>query len=57
MNFGSHKDEISILEKQNIEWDHKNFLAKSSDIKSYAKNGLSGYTSQDGLFASNCLDF
>lgn len=40
-NFGSHKDEKSILEKQDIKGDHKNLVGKNSDIRSHIKDGLS----------------
>ncbi len=51
-NFGLHGDEKSILEEQDIEVDHRNSVGKSSDTGSHARDGLSGRTPQDGLFAS-----
>ncbi len=39
-NFRLHEDEEFILGKQNIEEDHRNLVSKSSDIGSYARDGL-----------------
>ncbi len=51
-NFGLYEDEESILEEQDIEEDHRNLVSKSSDTRSYVKDGLSRRTPQDGLLTS-----
>ena len=50
-NFGLHEDEKLTLEEQDIEKNHKNMVGKSLDIGSHTRDGLSGHTPQDGLFA------
>lgn len=40
-NFASYKNEKSILKKQNIEKNHKDFISKSFDTESHIKNALS----------------
>ena len=51
-NFGPHKDEEFILEEQEMEGDHRDLVGESSDTGSCARDGLSGYTPQAGLLAS-----
>ena len=51
-NFGPHEDKKSTLEEQDIKKDYTNLVGKSSDTRSRARDGLSGYTLQDRLFAS-----
>ena len=56
-NFGLYKDEESPLEEQDIEKDYTNLVGKSLDTKNYIRDGLSGYTPLDGLFASELSSF
>ena len=51
-NVGLHEDEESTLEERDIEKDHRNLGGKNSDIKSCAKDGLSGRTFHAGLLGS-----
>ena len=51
-NFGSHEDEKSILEEQDIERDNINLVNKSSDIGTCVRNGLFRCTPQDRLLIS-----
>ncbi len=51
-NFGLHEDEESILEEQDIEGDHRNFVGKRLDTRSRVSNSLSGRTLQAGLLGS-----
>lgn len=48
-NFWPHEYKEFSLKEQDIEEDHWNFVAKSSDIRSCAKDNFSGYTLQAGL--------
>ena len=56
-NFRPHEDEKFTLERQEIERDHINLVSKSLDIKSYIRDGLSGYTPQDRFLVSKSLSF
>lgn len=56
-NFRSLKDKEFIWEKQDIERDHRNFVDKSLDTKSRAKNNLSERTLQDGLLINKLSSF
>ena len=56
-SFGLYKDDKSTLEEQDIEKDHTNLVGKSLGTGSYARDGLSRCTPQDGLFASESLLF
>ena len=51
-NFGSHKGEKSTLEEQKMEGDYKDLVSKNSNTGSRARDGLSEYTPQAGLLAS-----
>ncbi len=51
-NLGSHEDEESTLEEQDIEGDHRNLVGESSDTRSRVRDGLSGRTPQAGLLES-----
>ena len=50
--FGLHKDKKYILNQQDIEGDCGDLVGKSSDTRIDGKDGLSKYTSQVGLLAS-----
>lgn len=54
-NFGLHEDKDFILEEQDIKGDYRNLVDKSSDTESHIRNGLSKWTTQDRLFASESL--
>lgn len=51
-NFESHEDEESIMEKLNIEGDYRNLIKKSSNTRSYIRNGFSKRTPQDKFLVS-----
>lgn len=51
-NLGPYKNKKSILKEQEMEGDYRDLIDKSSDTKNRARNGLSGHTSQAGLFAT-----
>ena len=42
--FGPYKKEEYILDKQNIEEDHRDLVGESSDTKNRARDSLSGRT-------------
>ena len=48
-NFGPYEDKKSIPEAQDIEWDHRDLVDKSSDTGSRARAGC---TFQDRLLGS-----
>lgn len=50
-----HEDERSTLKEVDIEGDHKNWLGKSLDTESYARNGLSERTPQAKLLRKSSL--
>lgn len=56
-NFWLHVDEESILKKQNLKKDNRDLVDKSLEVRSCAKDSLSGHTSQDELFACELLLF
>lgn len=51
-NFGSHKNEEPTLKKEDIKGDYRNLVDKSLNTRSCARDGLSGYITQNRLFAS-----
>ena len=54
-NIRPHEDEKSILEKQDIEKDHRNLGSKSSNTGSRVKDGLSRCIPQIGLLGNESL--
>lgn len=50
-----HEDEKSILKEQDIEDNPKDLVGKSLDVKSQAKDMISGCTPQNQLFKSKLL--
>lgn len=55
-NFRPYENEKSRLQDQDIEKDHRN-SGKSSDTRSYRKNGLSRCIPQDELLIGKLLSF
>lgn len=51
-NFDLHKNDNSILKKQDIERDNKDLVGKDMTTRSHARDGLLGQTPQDGLLIS-----
>ena len=51
-NIGPHEDEKFILKEQKIQGDHRDLVGKSLDIRSCARDGLSGHTPQAGLLTN-----
>lgn len=43
-NFGPYKNEEFILEEQDIKGNHKNWIGKCLNIRSYIKDSLLKYT-------------
>lgn len=54
-NLESHKDRKCILKKQDIKKDYKDLINKRLDIKSYIRNNILGYTSQNKLLVNKLL--
>lgn len=55
MNFEPHKDENFTSEEQNIQKNHKDFVGKSLDTRSYKRDSLSKRTPQNRLLANESL--
>ena len=48
-NIRLYEDEESTLEEKDIKRDLENLKGKNLDIRSHIRDGLSGYTSEDGV--------
>lgn len=51
-SFLPYENEKYTLKEQKIEKDHRNLIRKISNTKNRARDGLSRYISQAGLFAN-----